>query len=336
MQRIGMPYQFSVQVTVLFGLLLSIGSAQAVYARGTYAVTDDGVRIWFEAMGEGVPIVLIAGGPGGNSDSFRKTHTLLRGVGKVVLMDNRGRGLSEDPGTEPGTYTLEKDVTDVEAVRNALHADKIVVFGHSYGSMVAMLYASRYRDHTLALITSAGVHGAKAFQERNIDEVKRYLQTYDPGRWKQIVALHDRGMKSSEHELAELLDLGEGYYYHDPSAEARILSQFDTTHDPKSVEWNSDVYRQMLGDDPEWTLSGSLAGVELLPALRNYKGPALILGGRHDRVCPPVNQIEIAQSLINARLVFFEHSGHNPHFEEPLRFLDVVMDFLQAAQSEDR
>ncbi len=332
MQRVGIRHQSP----LLISLLLSIGCAPTVCAQGAYAVTEDGARIWYEAMGEGVPIVLIAGGPGGNSDPFRKTHTLLRGLGKVVLMDNRGRGLSGEPGTGPGTYTLEKDVKDVEAVRTALRADKIVVFGHSYGSMVAMLYATLHREQTLALITSAGVHGAKVFQERNIDGVKRYLQTHDPVRWKRIVALRDRGMKTSEQELAELLDLGEGYYYHDPSAEARILAQFDTKHDPKSLKWNPDVYRQMIGDDPEWTVTGSLAGVELLSALRNYRGPALILGGRYDRVCPPINQTEIAQSLSNSRLVIFEHSGHNPHFEEPLRFLDVVTGFLEAVLSEDR
>ncbi len=332
MQRIGIPPQ----CPLLISLLLSIGWAATVCAQETYTVTEDGVRIWYEAIGEGVPIVLIAGGPGGNSDPFRKTHTLLRGVGKVVLVDNRGRGLSQDPGTKPGTYTLEKDVKDIEAVRTALRADKIVVFGHSYGSMVAMLYASLHREHTLALITSAGVPGAKAFQERNIDGVKRYLQAHDPLRWKRILALRDRGIKTSEHALAKLLDLGEGYYYHDPSAEARILAQFDIQHDPKSLKWNPDVYRQMIGDDPEWTVTGSLAGVELLSALRNYRGPALILGGRHDRVCPPINQLEIAQSLIKSRLVFFEHSGHNPHFEEPLRFLDVVTDFLQTVLCEER
>ena len=66
-------------------------------------MTDDGVRVWYETMGEGVPIVLIAGGPGGNSESFRKTHMLLRGVGKeevlgILALGPRagGRGYSKD------------------------------------------------------------------------------------------------------------------------------------------------------------------------------------------------------------------------------------------------
>ena len=332
MQRMRMTYRFG----LLVGLLPSMGCMPTARGQTTFTATGDGLRIWYQALGEGVPIVMIPGGPGGNSDPFRQTHTLLRGHARVVLMDNRGRGLSGDPGTAPGTFTLENDVRDVDAVRNALRADKIIVFGHSYGSMVAMMYALRHPDHTLALITSAGVPGATAFQERNIDGLKRYLQAHEPLRWRKIVELHDGGMNTTDPELAKLFDVGEGYYYHDPAAEARIQAQFDTVHDPKSLHWNPDVYRQMVGDDPEWTLSGSLAGVELLPELGSFKGPALIMGGRFDRVCPPINQREIAAALPNARLVIFEHSGHNPHYEEPLRFLDVVTEFLEVVIPRNR
>lgn len=304
--------------------------ASAARTQGAFTVTSDGVRIWFETYGEGVPIVLIPGGPGGNCDRFRQTHMLLRSLGKVVLMDNRGRGLSDDLGNKPGAYTLDKDVLDVEAVRNALRVDKIVVFGHSYGSMVAMAYAARHPEHTLALITSAGVHGAKVFQERNIDAIKRHIKLFAPARWRRIIELREKGIKASEPELSELFGVNSGFFYfYDQTNENRTFSQFDYKGEPKSRDWNPIVYRQMVGDDPDWTLTGSLAGVELLPELKNYTGPALIMGGRHDRVCPPINQFEIAGALSDPRLVIFEHSGHNPHYEEPLRFLDVVTDFLQ-------
>jgi len=309
-------------------LLASCGCAPAARAQTTFAVANDGVRIWYRAMGEGVPMVIIPGGPGGNSAPFLTTHSLLRGRVKVVLMDNRGRGLSDDPGTAPGTFTLDNDVKDVDTVRNALRADKIIVFGHSYGSMVAMKYAITHPERTLALITTAGVPGATAFQERNIDGVKRYLQEHEPLRWRKIVELHDAGMKSTNPELAALFDVGDSYYYRDPSAKTRVEEQFHVKRDPKSLQWNPDVYTQMIGDDPEWTVSGTLAGVELLPELGRFAGPALIMGGRFDRVCPPINQREIAEALPNARLVIFEQSGHNPHHEEPLRFLDTVLGFL--------
>ncbi len=114
-----------------------------------------------------------------------------------------------------------------------------------------------------------------------------------------------------------------------PELKDRLHNQFDEYRDPKAVVFNPDVYRAMIGDDPEWTLGGTLAGVELLAGLSNYKGPALIMGGRYDRICPPINQLEIADALENAQLVIFEHSGHAPFIEEPLRFLTVVSEFIR-------
>ncbi len=326
---------FHVGLYCLVGLTAWAGCAPPARAQGSFSVTSDGLRIWFETYGTGVPIILIPGGPGGSCGRFRQTHMLLRSLGKIVLMDNRGRGLSDNPGNKPGSFTLDKDVLDVEAVRHALGAEKVIVFGHSYGSMVAMAYAARHPERTIALITSGGVHGAKAFQERNIDAIKQHIKTHAPLRWQRILALRKTGVRASEDELAELFGIdNEFFYFYDQSNEQRTFSQFDYRSQPRSKQWNPEVYRQMVGDDPDWTLTGSLAGVELLPELNNFTGPALIMGGRYDRVCPPINQLEISAALSNARLVIFDHSGHNPHYEEPLRFLDVVTDFLQLVLAE--
>ena len=43
-------------VAMLIGLLLSIGCTGVARAKDTYAVTSDGAKIWYEALGEGVPI----------------------------------------------------------------------------------------------------------------------------------------------------------------------------------------------------------------------------------------------------------------------------------------
>ena len=316
-------------VVVWACLGLSVPSARA---EGQFATTEDGLKIYYETVGTGIPIVMIAGGPGADSSHFRYTHTLLRPCGRLVFLDNRGRGRSDDVPSSANSrpaYSLDNDLKDVEAVRKAIGAEKIVVYGHSYGSMVAMAYAARYPQYTLALVTSVGVHGARVWQERNIDGVKRFLQNHFPRRWARIVELHDAGRLTGEGELAQLFQgIVELYAYH-PESEHRLHQQFDEYNDPKAVRFNPEVYQMMLGNDPEWTLGGTLKGVELLPELSNYRGPALIMGGRYDRICPPINQMEIAGALENARLVMFERSGHAPFTEEPLRFLSVVSDFLR-------
>jgi pimeloyl-ACP methyl ester carboxylesterase len=58
------------------------------------------------------------------------------------------------------TYTLDNHVEDIEALRQYLGLDKIVLLGVSYGGMVALTYATRY-DHNLShliLIVTAPSH----------------------------------------------------------------------------------------------------------------------------------------------------------------------------------
>ena len=88
------------------------------------------------------------------------------------------------------------------------------------------------------------------------------------------------------------------------------------------------VYRAMLGPDPEWTVGGTMAGVELAEKLRTVRVPALVLAGRHDRITPVVVQEKIARAIPGSQLVIFEQSGHRPEFEEAGRWNAVIDSFL--------
>ena len=94
-----------------------LSSPSAAHGEGEFATTEDGVRVYYETIGTGAAIVMIAGGPGGSSARFRYTHTLLESCGQLVFVDNRGRGRSQDVGDRPNAYCLENDLKDVEAVR---------------------------------------------------------------------------------------------------------------------------------------------------------------------------------------------------------------------------
>ena len=56
---------------------------------------------------------------------------------------------------------------------------------------------------------------------------------------------------------------------------------------------------------------------DLQRTLRGLKVPVLILGGRHDRLCPPRRQEFMAGMAWTARLVLLEEAGHLPTLEAP-------------------
>ncbi len=296
---------------------------------GRLATTPDGLRIWYEVVGDrpGPPIVCIAGGPGSPHNAFHLTHDRLRDVARVVYLDNRGRGRSS-PGTGPRPYALELDVADVEAVRRAIGAPTIVVLGRSYGGMVAQAYALAHPDRVSGLILSNTLDGARAWQEENIGSTHAFLARQLPERWQQILDLRAEGFVTSQDTLAGLYGPLNELYYHDLANDSTFRARQHEVRESDIPGSSPDVYHRMVGRDPEWTVGGTLAGVELGPRLGEVRAPALVLAGRYDRICPPSAAARIAAALPDARLVVFERSGHRPEFEEAERWFAVVREFV--------
>lgn len=104
-------------------------------------VSADGTDIAYETRGSGQPLVLLHG-TAGSRESWRTVPGKFADDYRVVTVDRRGRGASGD-GDE---YSLQREVEDVHAVLDAV-GDDPVLFGHSYGALVALEAA---RDAALA------------------------------------------------------------------------------------------------------------------------------------------------------------------------------------------
>ena len=314
--------------------------AHAPEVEGRWATTEDGVRIWYEVEGardgdrDAVPIVLIAGGPGSPHNTFHLTHRPLTALGPVVYLDNRGRGRSR-PGKGDRPYALEHDVADVEAVRRALGAGQIVVFGRSYGGMVAQAYALAHPQRVRALVLSNTLDGARAWREENIASVHAFLKNQYPERWERIVRMHERGILTSEDTLGVLFGPLNELYHYDLSNDSTFRSRMRGVREAEIPGHSTEVYRAMIGPDPDWTLDGTLAEVELLPRLAEVKVPTLVIAGRFDRICPPSASLRIARAIPQSRLVVFERSGHRPELEESERWFAVVSKFLRETLAPD-
>ena len=69
-----------------------------------------------------------------------------------VYVDHRGTGRSGDAPLE--TYTVEQMADDLDELRRHLGIDRIVLLGHSYGGMVAQIFAQRHPESLEKLILS--------------------------------------------------------------------------------------------------------------------------------------------------------------------------------------
>jgi len=99
-------------------------------------------KLYFKrkGAGDGMPIVLINGGPGGTHHDFHPCFSEAAKSAEIIYYDQRGCGLSFDPQNPRNDYTLEQAVEDLDKLRGHLDIDKWCVLGHSYGGVLARLW----------------------------------------------------------------------------------------------------------------------------------------------------------------------------------------------------
>ncbi|WP_407491958.1 alpha/beta fold hydrolase [Pseudooceanicola sp. MF1-13] len=112
-----------------------------------YFNAPDGARLYFEEQGEGLPILCLSGLTR-NSRDFDFVAPHLPGV-RLIRMDYRGRGLSENTGKD--TYAVPTEAKDAIALLDHLGIEKAAVIGTSRGGLIAMILGAMAHDRLLGV-----------------------------------------------------------------------------------------------------------------------------------------------------------------------------------------
>jgi proline iminopeptidase len=78
---------------------------------------------------------------------------LAKSGSDIYVYDEVGTGLSSRL-EDPSRYTLTRDVADLDAVREKIGAERVVLIGHSYGGTLAAAYASSHPEHVARMVLS--------------------------------------------------------------------------------------------------------------------------------------------------------------------------------------
>src|SRR5712691_3755698 len=126
----------------------------------------NGTRLWFDVDGPAlVPdgnemrqrptVVLVHGGPGTRDHSYFKTDFApLVEHAQVVYLDLRGHGRSD--WDDIATFSFEACADDIRAFCDTVGIASPIVFGHSMGSPIVLLYGARHPAHAAGLIVHSG------------------------------------------------------------------------------------------------------------------------------------------------------------------------------------
>jgi proline iminopeptidase len=278
-----------------------------------YVTTEDGVRLFFQTVGNGPHVVLVPNG----FHLLEDFKTLAEGR-TLVFYDVRNRGRS-DPVSDIARLTrgIHNDVDDLEAVRGTLGVETVDVLGHSYMGSMVVLYALK--------------HPA---------QVNRLVQVgpMEPRPGKQYPA-HLTGADDTLREVfARITDLQKERGSAEPEAFCRKfwsvlrLIYVVDPGDADRVDWGRCHLPNERNFMKYWTESilPSIQGTKLgAEELATVKTPVLTVHGTRDRSAPYGGGREWASLLPNARLVTVENAGHAPWIEAPETVFGAIGAFLE-------
>ena len=280
-------------------------------------INSNGLKLYYEIEGEGHAVVLLSGGPGLSHEYLQPLRSLASDA-QLVFFDQRGTGRSDKANLQD--YTVEANVEDIEQLRRELQLDSFILFGHSWGGMLAQAYALKYPAHVSKLIladtfSSVTELNLSLMRMRNAaPEATRAI--YD--RYEQEGLYKDRDRYPDEYQ-AGLEIAYEPVFISVPPPEylQDVFSKLAY-----------DVYRVMWGEESEFKVTGTLAQFDVTHRLPEIRVPTLVIVSTSDIPTVAMAQ-QTAQLIPDAQLEVFEHSRHFPFIEEPETFFNVIRQFIQ-------
>lgn len=278
-------------------------------------LTLHGERVVYRQTGSG-PVLMLIHGITSDSLTWRRVMPRLARDFTVIAPDLIGHGESAKPR---GDYSLGAHASGVRDVLLALGHDRATFVGHSLGGGVAMQLAYQFPElcERLVLVDSGGLGREVSLLLRaatlpGSEFVLPWLAATRMLDSARIVTgvLSRVGLRPATADLEEVA--GAHHTLSDPAKRSAFIQTLRAVVDP--------------------------GGQRISAASRLYLArhiPLLLLWGARDRIIPLAHGHETHAQVKGSRLEVFADSGHFPQLDEPERFAEALLGFIESTNPAD-
>ncbi len=262
---------------------------------------------------DGIPVVFIHGGPGGGCDPEYRCYFDPEKY-RIILFDQRGCGRSK-PHASLIDNTTQDLVADLEAIRESLDVDKWMLFGGSWGSTLALIYAERFPERVSAMV----LRGIFLGRESDYDWLyKEGASKIYPDYWEDfnghipedergnLIAAYYSRLTGSD-ELSRMASAKAWSIWEARIATLhtshKILNQFSDPHTALSlarIEAHYFINNCFIEDNQ------ILSNINKISQI-----PGIIVHGRYDMVCTLDNAWTLNQAWPISELHIVREAGHS-------------------------
>jgi pimeloyl-ACP methyl ester carboxylesterase len=272
-----------------------------------HAAAADGVKLYYEEVGRGTPIVFVHE----FADDVRGWAAQVKFFARryrTIAFNARGYPPSDVP-EDPERYSQAQAAEDIKAVLDHLGLPDAHVVGLSMGGYATLHFGLRHPARARSLTVGGAGYGSvgadRAAFHRDTDHV---IAQFEQGGMARVAEFYTRGPTRVQ------------FMAKDPVGWQEFYERFAGG----SARGHANTMRGVQRRRPSlFELEGELARLEV---------PTLIMTGDEDEPClEPA--IFLKRTIRAAGLVVFPNSGHAINLEEPDLFNRSVLDFLTAVDA---
>jgi pimeloyl-ACP methyl ester carboxylesterase len=269
--------------------------------------TDDGVRLYYEEVGSGHPIVFVHEFAG----DIRSYETQLRYFARryrCIAFNARGYPPSDVP-EDWHQYSQERARDDIRCVLDALAIQKAHIVGISMGGFAVLHFGFAYPERATSLVVAGCGYGAQPDKRQQFfEESQRTAAQIESRGMAEVSKTYGAGPTRVQLENK------------DPRGYAEFLAQL-AEHSTRGA---ANTQRGVQGRRPSlWNLTEEMKKLDV---------PTLIATGDEDDPCLEPG-ILMKRLIPSAALVVFPNTGHALNLEEPLLFNQVCADFFHQVET---
>lgn len=290
-------------------------SARAVLGRpSTGFIQVEGGRVAYEVHGTGTrtPLLVLHGGPGIPHDYLQNLE-ILGNERPVIFYDQLGCGRSDRP-SDTSLWTRERFAREVDAVRDALGLEEVILYGHSWGSVLAVDYLAGRGGAKRNNVRGVILAGPALSIPRWVADSRRLIATL-PNKTANAIL---EGERTGATESDSYKKATKEYYV-----------RFVCRRDPWPAELErafagigTEVYGTMNGPT-EFTITGPLRDLDVTPELGSLRLPILFICGEYDEATPESTRAYAALAH-GADTVVVKGAAHVANYDQPDTYMQAL------------
>ena len=274
----------------------------------------EGGRMWYRVAGEGdkTPLLLLHGGPAYTSYYLNPLMELSK-ERPVIIFDQLGCGRS-DRITDTTLMTVDAYIRQTKALIEHLGVDEFYLYGHSWGSMLAVDFYLEDPKGIKAMILASPCLSAKLWMA----DADTLISTL-PDSVSVILKNNIHGIMQDSVTLQAAIDAYTNAFY---TTRQPVSADIDSAN----AKMGTNVYLYMWGSS-EFFATGTLKNYDRTRDLKKIMVPTLYITGDHDAA--RASTVKYYQSLTpNARLTIIPNAGHLTMQDNPTRDIKAIRTFL--------